>query len=156
MITCIIHEFLRICNTYYLMQSVISLALVCLPASTSTDHRHVTDLGAMKGPFHAHLCQSICCASFPHFARYVLYFLIFLLYFRLIYFSPYLVLRLFQSGLSTIITDWWICMHKYSVSWNAQVEQIVMCGTLAKTRDFCHDIIVTKNLAFGSTISSVF
>jgi len=29
-------------------------------------------------------------------------------------------------------------MHKYSVSWNAQVVPIVMCGTLAKTRDFCH------------------
>ena len=97
MITCIIREFLRICNTYYLIQSVISLALVCLPASTRTDHRHVTELGAMKGPFHAHLCQSICCASFPHFARYVLYFLIFLFNFHLIYFSPYLVLRLLVS-----------------------------------------------------------
>jgi hypothetical protein len=31
-------------------------------------------------------------------------------------------------------------MHKYSVSWNAQVVPIVMCGTLAKTRDFCHDV----------------
>jgi hypothetical protein len=64
-----------------------------------------------------------------------------LLNFRLIYFSPYLVVLLFlRAGYPQfLLIDEYACIN-ILVSWNAQVVPIVMCGTLAKTRDLCHDI----------------